>query len=175
MDNLMILSRCYKKSLNLLQLNLRAILTVSTVWNTGETGDINPTMYFYYYIKRGQQKLFFLRWMLITVKHICILCLFNFIPILTCNKNLFPLSFDQWTFYCFFLSNIFCPTIVDYFEKTSIRDVIHKTVRSSDANLRVTLCDVYSFNAGLVKCYNNKMVKATPHLFHPLVDSDLGS
>ena len=27
----------------------------------------------------------------------------------------------------------------------------------------------------LVKCYDNKMVTATPHLFHPLVDSALGS
>ena len=27
----------------------------------------------------------------------------------------------------------------------------------------------------LVKCYDNKMVKATPHLFHPFVDSALGS
>ena len=26
----------------------------------------------------------------------------------------------------------------------------------------------------LAKCYDNKMVKATPHLFHLLVDSDLG-
>ena len=26
----------------------------------------------------------------------------------------------------------------------------------------------------LVKCYDNKMIKATPHLFHPSVDSALG-
>ena len=27
----------------------------------------------------------------------------------------------------------------------------------------------------LVECYDNKIVKATPHLFHPFVDSALGS
>ena len=27
----------------------------------------------------------------------------------------------------------------------------------------------------LVKCYDKKMVKAAPHLFHPLLDSALGS
>ena len=27
----------------------------------------------------------------------------------------------------------------------------------------------------LVKCYDNKMVKVTPHLFHPFVDYALGS
>ena len=27
----------------------------------------------------------------------------------------------------------------------------------------------------LVKCYDNKMVKATLHMFHPFVDSALGS
>ena len=27
----------------------------------------------------------------------------------------------------------------------------------------------------LVKCYDNKMVKATPHLFHPFIDSALRS
>ena len=26
----------------------------------------------------------------------------------------------------------------------------------------------------LVKCYNNKMVKATPHLYHPFFGSALG-
>ena len=34
---------------------------------------------------------------------------------------------------------------------------------------------IISLNAGSGKCYDNKMVKATPHLFHPFVDSALGS
>ena len=31
-----------------------------------------------------------------------------------------------------------------------------------------------AFMLVLVKCYDNKMVKATPHLFLPIVDSALG-
>ena len=37
-------------------------------------------------------------------------------------------------------------------------------------------CKVYylALMLVLVKCYDNKMVKATPHLFHPFVDSAFG-
>ena len=35
-------------------------------------------------------------------------------------------------------------------------------------------CFSYSFMLVLVKCSDNKMVKATPHLFHPFIDSALG-
>ena len=44
---------------------------------------------------------------------------------------------------------------------------------TTSSNFKLVRC-IISFNQGSGKCYDNKMVKATPHLFHPFVDSAWG-
>ena len=70
------------------------------------------------------------------------------------------------------------------FEKNRFEKTLNAS-RSASQPLRVNpktvlnSCDEgdqdYALMLVLVKCYDNKMVKATHHLFHPFLDSALGS
>ena len=65
------------------------------------------------------------------------------------------------------LNKVLCQKVCS-FSKRSLSD--QEVVRGYVVTLWGVL---FSFNAGSGKCYDNKMVKATPHLFHPFVDSAL--